>query len=503
MSKKENAPKHLHKHDETKFDSSTLVKMLKQLLPLIEKAKGEIKNIQDEADEHEGHGHEGLADIMLQPAMMPNHFEELEDDDFIDGPAKHVFEDELGGCKGIKVIMLDPMGPQRIMSAIEKIEQIRTAEKLTLVRTAFENIKRFAFEGGGDNQINALTLLDTLIKQAENDSEAYAFTKAKNAVLIGKEEFIDAAAFRLQNVFASHVKQPNVRIAYIENGRSQDGEAYQLCPKSKYQIGMTIPMPISSCRDNCIDSRTTKDGQVSCAYQDWLKFSADNQISAIERLDEMHPEDNRTNRLNLKDGERFVERNLAIDAMNFEQRMEEKLSKLKKPSRKKENPDENVESKLSKNEFYGHKGEPEDTNMENRLRKPTVASKHEGIDPSEEISFGAQLDAKRAKLYVDKPINERLDEASEPYLGHHGEPEERMQDLSARMAWNQSKFNKVDTESEDTFGKQLVTRHEVDEETAKTIEELLADAEHYYSDDEMEVLLSTLEELLSKQHKGY
>jgi malate/lactate dehydrogenase len=141
--------------------------------------------------------------------------------------------------------------------------------------------------------------------------------------------------------------------------------------------------------------------------------------------------------------------------------------------------------------------------MENRLRKPTVASKHEGIDPSEEISFGAQLDAKRAKLYVDKPVNERLDEASEPNLGHHGEPEERMQDLSARMAWNQSKFNKVDTESEDTFGKQLVTRHEVDEETAKTIEELLADAEHYYSDDEMEVLLSTLEELLSKQHKGY
>jgi hypothetical protein len=37
----------------------------------------------------------------------------------------------------------------------------------------------------------------------------------------------------------------------------------------------------------------------------------------------------------------------------------------------------------------------------------------------------------------------------------------------------------------------------------ETIEELLADAEHYYSDDEMEVLVSTLEELLSKQHKGY
>lgn len=500
MSKKDNAPKHLHEHDETKFDSSTLVKMLKQLLPMIDKAKEEIKEIQNSSDEHEDHGHEGLSDIMLQPAMLPGHFEDVEDDDFVDGPATNVFKDDLGGCKGIKVIMLDPMGSQKIMAAIEKIEQIRTAEKLVKVRTAFETVKRFAFDGGGDNQINALRILDSLIKQADTDSEVYAFTKARHAILAGTEEHIDAAAYRLQNTFASNVKQPNVRIAYYENGRSQDGEPYQLCPKSKYQIGITIPMPISSCRDNCIDSRTTKDGQVSCAYQDWLKYSADNHISAIERLDEMHPEDNRINRLNLKDGERFVERNLAIDAMNFEQRMEEKLSKIKKPSRKKENPDENIESKLSKNELYGHQGEPEDKNMENRLR---VASKHEGIDPSEEISFGAQLDAKRAKLFVDKPLGERLDEVSESNLGHHGEPEERMQDLSARMAWNQSKFNKVDSNSESTFGEQLMSRHEVDENSAKTIEELLADAEHYYSDDEMEVLLSTLEELLSKHHTGY
>lgn len=503
MSKKDNAPKHLHKDDESKFDSSTLVKMLKQLLPLIGKAKDEVKEIQENYDEHDGHGHEDFKDIMLQPAVLPSYLNEMEDDDFVDGPAKNVFQDDLGGCKGIKVIMLDPMGSHKIMAAIDKIEQIRTSEKLVNVRSAFETVKRFAFEGGGENQIKALTLLDTLIKQADTDAEVYTFTKARHAVLSGTEQYIDAAAFRLQNVFASHIKQPNVRIAYIENGRSQDGEDYQLCPKSKYQIGKTIPMPISSCRDNCIDSRTTKDGQVSCAYQDWLKYSADNHISAIERLDEMHPEDNRTNRLNLKDGERFVERNLAIDTMNFEQRMEEKLSKLKKPSRKKENPDENVESKLSKNEFYGHQGEPEGINMENRLRKPVVASKHEGIDPSEEISFGAQLDAKRKKLYVDEQVEQRLDEASEPNLGHHGEPEERMQDLSARMAWNQTKFTKVDSDSEETFGKQLVTRHEVDEETAKTIEELLADAEHYYTDDEMEVLLSTLEELLSEQHKGY
>ena len=140
--------------------------------------------------------------------------------------------------------------------------------------------------------------------------------------------------------------------------------------------------------------------------------------------------------------------------------------------------------------------------MEDRLRKPVIASKS-GIDPEEEISFGAQLEAKRQKLYVDKTVNNRLDEVSEPNLGRHGEPTERIQDVNVKKAWNLTKNTKVDSTKDENIGVQITTRHETNEDDDSTLEELLADAEHYYDDDEMEALVSTLEELLGKSHKGY
>ena len=190
--------------------------------------------------------------------------------------------------------------------------------------------------------------------------------------------------------------------------------------------------------------------------------------------------------------------------MNFEQRMEEKLRSLKTKSKTKIKLDESIEAMLDNEKIYnGHQGEVENRSMEDRLRKPIVASKYEGIDPEEEVSFGAQLEAKRKKLYVDEQVEQRLDEATESNLGHHGEPTQRIQDVNIKKAWNQTKNTKLDSTSTDTINNQLESRHESDLDNMETIEELLADAEHYYSDDEMEVLVSTLEELLSKQHKGY
>jgi hypothetical protein len=303
-------------------------------------------------------------------------------------------------------------------------------------------------------------------------------------------------------VFASEVKHPNVRVAFYENPRAQDEEPYQLCPKARHQIGHAVPMPVSSCRDNCIDSRVTRDGKISCAYQDWLQRAADNHINVIERLDEVHPEDNAKNRLNLKDGERFNPDSMAIDLMTFEHRMADKLKKIKE-SKKSKQVEKNIEARLEdKSVLTGHQGLVGEGNMEDRLRKPVIASKA-GIDPEEEISFGAQLEAKRQKLFVEEPIQTRLDEVSEPNLGRHGEPQERIQDVNIKKAWNLSKKTKVNPESEENLGTQIVTRHEADEDEDMTLEQLLADAEHYYDDDEMEALVSTLEELLSKSHKGY
>ena len=494
--------KHEHDH-EPLVSEDNLRKMLKSILPLIEKAKQEISEIKEHEDEHDG----GIHDIMLQPAMMPvSHLSELEDEDFEQGDMFDVFKNDLGNPKGVvKIIRMNPAEAfDKISTCVQKMDNIKTARRLIEIRKAFQLVKSFASENSGVDQLNAVRVLEKLIRESDTTSDRYAFTKAKHAILAGEPEMIDAAAYRIQNAFASKVPHPNVRIAYFENPRAQDGEDYQLCPKARHQIGHAVPMPISSCRDNCIDSRTTKDGKVSCAYQDWLKHAADNHISAVERLDEVHPQVNAESKMNLEEGERFRPNHLAIDVMNFEQRMEEKLSKLKSKSKSNIKLDESIEANLDNEKIYnGHQGEVENRNMEERLRKPVVASKYEGIDPEEEVSFGAQLEAKRKKLYVDEQVEQRLDEASEPELGHHGEPTMRIQDVNVKKAWNQSKFTKLDSTSTDTLNNQLESRHEADLDNMETIEELLADAEHYYSDDEMEVLVSTLEELLSKQHKGY
>jgi len=493
--KKEPKP---HKHDDDKIDGGKLLEMLKAVLP----------QLIDHVKNHE-HNDVQTNEKAALP-FMP--FSELAHDDFDENdPMVRKFGDDMGcsdnniGPRMVEVVRLDPvMAAEKFASAIENMEKIRTASKLINIRKAFEIVKDFSFENTGAKQIKALDLISKLEENSTSDTEKYSFAKAKRAILTGEDKAIDAAAFRLQQIFASEVKHPNIRLAFYENGRAQNEEAYQLCPKARHQIGHAVQMPVSSCRDNCIDSRVTKDGKVGCAYQDWLVKAADNHINVINRLDEVHPEDNAKNRLNLKDGERFNPNSLAIDTMTFEQRMSEKLKQIKDSKKSKPN-EKNIEAKLEeKSLLTGHQGLVGEGNMEDRLRKPVIASKA-GVDPEQEISFGAQLEAKRQKLFVDEPIETRLDEVSEPNLGRHDEDEtpKRMQDLfMQKKAWNLSKKTKVDPEKDETLGNQISTRHEADEDNDMTLEELLADAEHYYDDDEMEALVTTLEELLGKSHKG-
>ena len=488
--KERKTPTHKHDHDD-KIDGAKLLQMLKAVLPAL------IEHV--ESHDHDTPESNHKASIPFLP------FGDLAHDDFAaNDPMVSKFDNNMGGCGNmVKVVKLNPMmAAEKLAKTINEMESLRTASRLVNVRKAFEVIKDFSFENNGAKQIKAIEYLDKLQNLSDSSAERYAFAKAKRAVLSGNNEDVDAAAFRLQQVFASEVKHPNVRVAFYENPRAQDEEPYQLCPKARHQIGHAIAMPVSSCRDNCIDSRVTQDGKISCAYQDWLKTAADNHINVINRLDEVHPEDNAKNRLNLKDGERFNPESLAIDTMNFEQRMADKLKQIK--NKKTKQNDNNIEAKLDdKSVLTGHQGLVGEGNMEDRLRKPVIAS-NSGVDPEELISFGAQLEAKRQKLYVDETIESRLDEVSEPNLGRHGEPSEenRSQNMNIKKAWNLTKKTSVDSESEDNLGAQISTRHETDEDDDSTLEELLADAEHYYDDDEMEALVSTLEELLGKTHKG-
>jgi hypothetical protein len=71
-----------------------------------------------------------------------------------------------------------------------------------------------------------------------------------------------------------------------------------MCPKGTAQIGYAVPMEVSKCRDNCIDSRVTPDGKITCAYEDWLTKVADNQESVMARLDGLVIAENEDDTLN-------------------------------------------------------------------------------------------------------------------------------------------------------------------------------------------------------------
>ena len=207
--------KHEHKHmdKEPIISEENLHKLLKSILPLIEKAKQEVEEVQDHAAEHHGEG--GIHDIMLQPAMLPvRSLDIFEDEDYEQGNRFNAFRDDLGGGAGlIKIIRLNPDDAHvKIAACVEKMNKIIVAERLKDVRLAYELVKTFSENNDGVYQTKAIKLLNKLAENCNTDKERYAFVKAKKAVLSGESDQIDAAAFRIQNIFASNVPQNNVRI---------------------------------------------------------------------------------------------------------------------------------------------------------------------------------------------------------------------------------------------------------------------------------------------------
>lgn len=437
---------------------------------------------------------------------MNNPFEVLEDDDFDSkDPVVDTFKNDLGGTKGmVKIISIGPAASEKIAEIIEKLHNIRMANRLVGLRTAYSLIHKAKRGEGARYQAQAVQLLSRLSSDSIDASERLALVKAEKAILTGDDNHLDAAAYRVHEVFSGNVGHDNIRVAYLENPRGQSDEPYLLCPKARHQVGQALPMPISSCRDNCIDSHTTHEGKVTCAYSNWLKTAADNQVSALARLEEIHSPDNKKNLLTLMPDERYRKENLLEDSRTWELRMEDAVGRGQAVGDNDKNWEARLEdTKQSKN---GHKGDKGDNGleltMEERLRKPTLAqTKSKGINPEKDAPLGGQIEDLRKKNTVPEiQVEEQLDGASEPNLGHHGDPKERVQDVFEKKA--SKKVTKIDAESDDTIGKQIVKRHETDEDNDSTLEELLSDADLYFDDDEFDILTKTLEELLAQDRKG-
>ena len=339
-----------------------------------------------------------------------SNFDFLQDDDF-DQKDKVVekFNNDLGGVKGIiKIIKIKkPENADKFASMLTELYAIRKAEKLGKLRQTFAHVNNAKMDKRvAEAQVKAIGLLEDLLSDTDSDKEFEKLASAKNAVLKGTKLSFDTASYRVKDVFASYVTQPNVRLAYTSQS-TQDGEPFMLCPKARYQIGAAKPIEISKCRDNCIDSRTTTEGKTVCAYAEWLNV-ADNQNSANARLEVHRNPVNDENLLTLKQGERT--KKATYNEKNYEQRIEEEY-------KRDDNPEEALEKRLddASEAELGHHGEPKESVQEQLEKKEKTpepqkrqAAKADKIESDSDDTMGEQISDTHEDEFGDETIEEML-----------------------------------------------------------------------------------------------
>lgn len=178
-----------------------------------------------------------------------NPFESLDDSDFDPHDAViEQFKNDLGGCGGVvKIVrMQGPDAIEKLSEVTDQLRHIRTAQNLQRMREVFSSIHA-AKQGQGRGQLVAVALLQRLASDATTAAEQRTLLKAREAVLAGEHDQLDAAAFRVQKLFAATLPSKPTRLAYTSLS-TQDGEGYLLCPKAKKQLGHAVPMELSKCQ---------------------------------------------------------------------------------------------------------------------------------------------------------------------------------------------------------------------------------------------------------------
>ena len=276
-----------------------LLNLLKDVLPpeitdALSKLEGDVP----------ASGDGGGAKVVIVRKVNESPFDAISDDDFVSDPVVDSFKNQ-GGCNIVRAALKEgsnlSLGWLNRLS--EDLGEIREASHNAALRTIFACVHSAKTKREASHQVQAVKLLDWLIKDVNTEYDKANLEQARRSVLSGTYDDFDAANFRVRNVFASRIPQGQMlRTAYTTLS-GQDGEGYQMCPKAQYQIGRALPMEISKCRDNCIDSRVTREGKVTCAYAEWLRV-ADNHNSAMNRLDVVKHDLNDATRMELKGKDR-------------------------------------------------------------------------------------------------------------------------------------------------------------------------------------------------------
>ncbi len=309
-------------------------------------------------------------------------------------------------------------------------------------------------------QIQALKSIDNGLILSLSDFTHNQFKTIKNNILSGNISNYKIASSLLKNMFEELTPKNNIRTAYTSLV-TQNNEPFLLCPKGAIQGKSAVPMEISKCRENCIDSRVGKNGSVTCAYQDWLKVAFEPHEKVMARLDTTRHPDNEANLLNLNEGERA--KPLKDFEKTYEERFEEAKDGINK-ARNSSNVEESREKQLSELKEYRNESKSdselkkfENTPFENHLHKK--ASRH---------------------IKVSEIINKIADKTDEEFDENYD-------------SFRQSVFNKLAKNEEKTRDEELEALR-VNKTPDETIEALLADADygHQFSDDDLKEFASEL-----------
>jgi len=417
----------------------------------------------------------GLEDGDSMPMSSPFHI--LGMDDFGNDPVISAFKN-MGGPQHIMKIVSLPKeeAHHHLHQAFNSLNNIRLAEERNTLRYAYMAIQNFinknneaakmervAYKNNNQSsgywQIEAIAAIDKLNKFASNNKIS-KLKSARDIVLSGnKDKSIKVANF-MHNWYSEITPKENRRVAYTTLS-TQANEPYLLCPKGKFQgYKAPVPMEISKCRENCIDSRVDKDGQVTCAYQDWLKVAFQSHDEVMARLDVHKHPDNEANALELKEGERS--KKLTEGEIGFEARFDNSDRGANK-IRGKQNVDDSREKQLSdaKQSSYGHQ----------QGNKPVMRPKQAQTDsmktidsqlPRKEQNGNEYLEALLRKLNGKESVTDEVRENqfdSDGLYNHRGEMEESYADqLGSRKQENvdyKAELNKKFDEPKDSIIHQL------------------------------------------------
>jgi hypothetical protein len=387
----------------------------------------------------------GLGDGDSMPMSSPFHV--LGMDDFGYDPVISAFKN-MGGPEHIMKIVALPKkdAHHHLHQAFNNLNNIRVAEERNTLRYAYMAIQNFlnkdneaarmervayknSEKSSGFWQIETINTLDKLTAFCSSEIRLSKIANARKIVLSGNKNLAVKIANYLHNWYSEITPKENRRVAYTTLF-TQANEPYLLCPKGKMQgYKAPIPMEISKCRENCIDSRVGKDGTVTCAYQDWLKVAFQSHDEVMARLDVHKHPDNEANALELKEGERS--KKLTEGEIGFEARFDNSDRGANK-IRGKQNVDDSMEKQLSdaKQSSYGHQQGDKPVMRPKQAQSDSLKTIDSQL-PRKEQKGTEYLEALLRKLnnqesVTDEVLEDQLD--SDGLYTHRGEMEESYAD---------------------------------------------------------------------------